>query len=62
MKEEKNYTLEDLKQKVINELCNSKVYNSFEIELLKTILDYEKNDLSKIKDLITQLQKQDSIF
>ena len=39
-----NYTLEDLKQKVINDLYNKNHYEENEIKLLAILLEHEKND------------------
>lgn len=44
VEEKENYTLEELKQKLINNLYISRYYTSQEIELLRILLEYTKKD------------------
>lgn len=47
-----NYTLEDLKQKVINYLYNKKHYEEDETKLLSVLLEHEKNE-----DIVNRVDK-----
>lgn len=43
IQKKENYSLDELKQKTINKLYNSKILDSNDINLLKLILEYEKD-------------------
>ncbi len=47
---EKNYTLDDLRQKLINKFYNQDSYEECEIEILKLLFDSENNVTKKLKE------------